>query len=81
MSTAFIQGINTVIAGEQANSYRVEVNVIFIHFDGVNSSATIAYEAPWGSDWKLLAKQAVLEYTNAGIEPATRIVFSDFSYA
>ncbi len=84
MSTAFIQNINSVSTGEAANSYRFELNVIIIDTMGVNNGYTIAYEAPWGADWKLLAKEAVFAYTAAGnalaIEPVTRIVFSDFSY-
>lgn len=85
MSTAFVQNINGVSAGAEPNTYRIDLNVIVIDSAGINNGYTIAYEAPWGADWKLLAKEAVITYTAAGnslaIEPVTRIVFSDFSYS
>lgn len=85
MSTAFVQSINGVSAGSVAESYRLEINVVVIDSAGLNTGYAIGYEAPWGADWKLLAREAVTAYTaegnGLGIEPVTRIVFSDFSYS
>lgn len=85
MSTAFVRSINSVSAGETSELYRVDLNVDVISLtEGVNGY-TIAYEAPWGSDWKLLARDAILYYGRPGngqgiADPIERVVFADLSY-
>ena len=82
MSTAFVKGIGAVTTGTTANSYGVQLDVIFVHADGQYPMHNISFEASWGSDWKLLARSAIEAFACEGnqfVEPVTRIVFSDFS--
>ena len=83
MARAFIKNIQNVIPTETPDTYMYFIEIAVYGTDLV-TGAVIQFEAPWGADWRNMARSAILAWA---ADPASNVnqsidgvVFNDLSY-
>ncbi len=81
MAKAFVSRVLQVNKdGAPAGSFSVSVEVTLL--GDVDTAVNLTFVAPWGSDWRMMARQAIQEWAQGNYgEPIDGVVFPDLTTA
>lgn len=80
MAKAFISRVLQVNKSAEADQFDVMIEVTLL--GSVDTAVNLTFTAPWGSDWRLMARQAIVNWaTDNYSEPVDGVVFPDLTTA
>ena len=80
MAKAFVSRVLQVNKSLTEGQYDLSIEVTLL--GEVDTAVNLGFTAPWGADWRMMARQAVIEWAvgNYG-EPIDGVVFPDMTTA
>lgn len=80
MAKAFVSRVLQVNKSAEDSNFDVMLEVTLL--GTVDTAVNLTFTAPWGSDWRLMARQAIINWGNDNYpEPIDGIVFPDLTTA
>lgn len=80
MAKAFVSRVLQVNKAAEDGQFDVMMEVTLL--GTVDTAVNLTFTAPWGSDWRLMARQAIMNWGNDNYaEPIDGVVFPDLTTA
>lgn len=80
MAKAFVSRVLQVNKSAEADQFDVMIEVTLL--GTVDTAVNLTFTAPWGSDWRLMARQAIISWAVDNYSEAVDgIVFPDLTTA
>ena len=80
MAKAFVSRVLQVNRSAQENHYDLSIEVTLL--GNTDTGVNLEFTAPWGSDWRMMARQAISEWAVTNYPDAVDgVVFPDLTTA
>ena len=80
MAKAFVSRVLQVNKSAEADQFDVMLEVTLL--GTTDTAVNLTFTAPWGSDWRLMARQAIIDWATTNYsEAVSGVVFPDLTTA